>query len=139
MKPNEETLLDLMNEYNALKQKLANVESAIKSHQKQGAKEQLRTAFAILEKINNDNIFGDDDYYYEEITFKSNGTFIVEWEEFYDGDYDSDTVKGTYEIDGDEIIVEFADEISIITIVSITSNKIVIEDEYGDRLTYHRK
>jgi len=83
--------------------------------------------------------FGDDDYYYEEITFKSNGTFIVEWEEFYDGDYDSDTVKGTYEIDGDEIIVEFADEISIITIVSITSNKIVIEDEYGDRLTYHRK
>lgn len=83
--------------------------------------------------------FGDDDYYYEEITFKSNGTFIVEWEEYYDGDYDSETIRGTYEIDGDELIVEFADEISIITIVSITSNKIVIEDEYGERMTYYRK
>jgi len=77
MKPNEETLLDLMNEYNALKQKLANVESAIKSHQKQGAKEQLRTAFAILEKINNDNIFGDDDYYSDDLNEYINLTTIV--------------------------------------------------------------
>ena len=83
--------------------------------------------------------YDDDEYYYEEITFKSNGTFIVKWEEYYYGDYDSDTERGTYEIDGDELIVEFADEISIITIVSITSNKIVIEDEYGGRLIYYRK
>ena len=82
--------------------------------------------------------YDDDEYYYEEITFKSNGTFIVKWEEFYEGDYDSDTVRGTYEIDGDELIVDFDDEISIVTIVSITSSKLVLEDEEGDRIIYYR-
>ena len=82
--------------------------------------------------------YDDDDYYYEEITFKSNGTFIVKWEEYYYGDYDSDTERGTYEIDGDELIVDFDDEISIVTIVSITSSKLVLEDEEGDRIIYYR-
>ena len=82
--------------------------------------------------------YSDDEYYYEEITFKSNGTFIVKWEEYYYGDYDSDTERGTYEIDGDELIVDFDDEISIVTIVSITSSKLVLEDEEGDRITYYR-
>lgn len=82
--------------------------------------------------------YGDDEYYYEEVTFKSNGTFIVKWEEYYYDDYDSDTERGTYEIDGDELIVDFDDEISIVTIVSITSSKLVLEDEEGDRITYYR-
>ena len=82
--------------------------------------------------------YGDDDYYYEEITFKSNGTFIVKWEEYYYGDYDSDTERGTYEIEGDELIVDFDDEISIVTIVSITSSKLVLEDEEGYRIIYYR-
>lgn len=82
--------------------------------------------------------YSDDEYYYEEITFKSNGTFIVKWEEYYYGDYDSETERGTYEIDGDELIVDFDDEISIVTIVSITSSKLVLEDEEGDRITYYR-
>lgn len=82
--------------------------------------------------------YSDDEYYYEEITFKSNGTFIVKWEEYYYGDYDSDTERGTYEIDGDELIVDFDDEISIVTIVSITSSKLVLEDEEGDRIIYYR-
>ena len=82
--------------------------------------------------------YGDDDYYYEEITFKSNGTFIVEWEEFYDGDYDSETERGTYELDGNELIVELDDEIIFVTVVSITSSKLVLEDEEGDRIIYYR-
>lgn len=82
--------------------------------------------------------YSDDEYYYEEITFKSNGTFIVKWEEYYYGDYDSETERGTYEIDGDELIVDFDDEISIVTIVSITSSKLILEDEEGDRITYYR-
>ena len=82
--------------------------------------------------------YSDDEYYYEEITFKSNGTFIVKWEEYYYGDYDSETERGTYEIDGDELIVDFDDEISIVTIVSITSSKLVLEDEEGDRIIYYR-
>ena len=82
--------------------------------------------------------YSDDEYYYEEITFKSNGTFFVKWEEYYYGDYDSETERGTYEIDGDELIVDFDDEISIVTIVSITSSKLVLEDEEGDRITYYR-
>lgn len=82
--------------------------------------------------------YGDDEYYCEEVTFKSNGTFIVEWEEYYDGDYDSGTDRGTYEVDGDELIVKFDGEISIATIISVTSSKLVLEDEYGDRITYYR-
>ena len=82
--------------------------------------------------------YSDDEYYYEEITFKSNGTFFVKWEEYYYGDYDSETERGTYEIDGDELIVDFDDEISIVTIVSITSSKLVLEDEEGDRIIYYR-
>ena len=82
--------------------------------------------------------YGDDECYYEEITFKSNGTFIVKWEEYYYGDYDSETERGTYEVDGDELIVDFDDEISIVTIISVTSSKLVLEDEYGDRITYYR-
>lgn len=77
MKPNEVSLIDLMNEYDILKQKLANVESAIKSYKKHNAKEQLQAAFSILEKINNDNIFGDDDYYSDDLNEYINLTTIV--------------------------------------------------------------
>lgn len=83
--------------------------------------------------------YDDDEYYYEEITFKSNGTFIVKWEEYYYGEYDSETERGTYELDGDELIVELDDEIIFVTVVSITSSKLVLEDEEGDRLIYYRK
>ena len=82
--------------------------------------------------------YGDDEYYYEEITIKTNGTFICKWEEYYNGDYYSDTVKGTYEIDGDEIIIELDDYITIATIVSVTSNKLIIENEDGEKSIYHR-
>ena len=63
---NDLTLIELMNEYDALKQKLANVESAIKLHQKNKIREQLRTALAILEKIAEDNDFGCDDNYFSD-------------------------------------------------------------------------
>ena len=82
--------------------------------------------------------YDDDEYYYEEITFKSNGTFIYEWEEYYNGDYESDSERGTYEIDGDELIVEFDGEIGFVTIISVSSNKLVLEDEEGDRYVYYR-
>lgn len=75
---NDLSLIELMNEYDALKQKLANVESAIKSHQRHNVKEQLRTAFAILEKIDNDNIFGcDEDYFSDDLGNYINLTTIV--------------------------------------------------------------
>ena len=77
MKPNELSLLDLMNEYDVLKRRLADVESAIKAHQKHNAKEQLQTAFAILEKINNDNIFGDDDYFSDDLNEYINLTTLI--------------------------------------------------------------
>lgn len=82
--------------------------------------------------------YDDDEYYYEEITFKSNGTFIVKWEEYYYGEYDSETERGTYELDGNELIVELDDEIIFVTVVSITSSKLVLEDEEGDRIIYYR-
>ena len=82
--------------------------------------------------------YDDDEYYYEEITFKSNGTFIVKWEEYYYGEYDSETERGTYELDGNELIVELDDEITFVTVVSITSSKLVLEDEEGDRIIYYR-
>lgn len=75
---NDLSLIELMNEYDALKQKLANVESAIKSHQRRNVKEQLRTALAILEKVNSDNIFGcDDDYFSDDLNEYINLTTIV--------------------------------------------------------------
>lgn len=63
---NDVSLTELMNEYSALKQRLANVESAIKLHQKNKVKEQLRTALAILEKINSDNVFDSNDEYFSD-------------------------------------------------------------------------
>ena len=84
----------------------------------------------------------DDGYYYEEITFKSNGTVIIEWDE--DG-RDIGTARGSYEIDGDELILfiddsdEYDDYYGIYIIVSITSNRLILEDEYGDRMIYYRR
>ena len=75
---NDLSLIELMNEYDTLKQKLADVESAIKSHKKRDAKEQLQTAFAILEKIADDKIFGyEDDYYSDDLDTYINLTTIV--------------------------------------------------------------
>lgn len=75
---NDLSLVELMNEYDALKQKLANVESAIKLHQKTKVKEQLRTALAILEKVDSDNIFScDDDYFSDDLNNYINLTTIV--------------------------------------------------------------
>lgn len=81
-----------------------------------------------------------DYYYYEEVTFKANGTIIVKGEEYYDGDLeDSWTERGTYELDGNELIVELDGEIGFATIISVTSNKLIIEDdEDGDRYVYRR-
>lgn len=79
-----------------------------------------------------------DYYYYEETTFKANGTIIVKGEEYYDGDLeDSWTERGTYELDGNELIVDIDDEITFAT-VSISSNKLTIIDEEGDRYVYYR-
>lgn len=75
---NDLTLIELMNEYDALKQKLANVESAIKSHQRRNVKEQLQTALAILEKIDSDKVFGcDEDYFSDDLNEYINLTTIV--------------------------------------------------------------
>lgn len=75
---NDLSLIELMNEYDTLKQRLSDVESAIKSHKKHSAKEQLQTAFAILEKIDNDNIFDcDDDYFSDDLGEYINLTTIV--------------------------------------------------------------
>ena len=76
--------------------------------------------------------------YYEEITFKSNGTFIIESEEYYRDEWDSYTDKGSYELDGNKLIVFIDDEISIVTIVSLTSTKLVLIDDEGDSITYYR-
>ena len=77
-------------------------------------------------------------YYYEETTFKANGTIIVKGEKYYDGDLeDSWTERGTYELDGNELIVDIDDEITFAT-VSISSNKLTIIDEEGDRYVYYR-
>ena len=80
----------------------------------------------------------DDEYCYEEITFKANGTFIVKSEEYYYGEYDSWTERGTWEIDGDEIIVEIDDEYIDIRIISVTSKKLVLENDEDEIVTYYR-
>lgn len=75
---NDLTLIELMDEYGTLKQRLADVESAIKSHQRRNVKEQLRTALAILEKVDSDNIFScDDDYFSDDLNEYINLTTIV--------------------------------------------------------------
>lgn len=75
---NDLSLIELMNEYDTLKQRLADVESTIKSHKKHSAKEQLQTALAILEKIDSDNIFGyDDDYFSDDLNEYVNLTTII--------------------------------------------------------------
>ena len=67
-----------MNEYDTLKKRLTDVESAIKSHKKRNTKEQLQIAFAILEKIDNDHVFDyDDDYYSDDLNEYINLTTIV--------------------------------------------------------------
>lgn len=80
----------------------------------------------------------DGEYYYEEITFKANGTLIVECEESYYDDFDSWTERGTWEIDGDELIVEIDDEYVELRIISLTSKKLVLEDYDDYQRTYHR-
>ena len=75
---NDLTLIELMNEYDTLKQKLANVESAIKSHQRSKVKEQLQTALAILEKIDSDKVFDCyEDYFSDDLNEYINLTTIV--------------------------------------------------------------
>lgn len=75
---NDLSLVELMNEYSAVKQRLADIENAIKSHQKNKVKEQLRTALAILEKVDSDNIFScDDDYLSDDLNNYINLTTIV--------------------------------------------------------------
>ena len=83
--------------------------------------------------------YGDGDYYYEEITFKANGTFILESVENYYGDYSTETLRGTWEIEGDELIVDIDGDHLEIRIVSISSNKLVLEDyEDDERMTYYK-
>jgi len=83
-------------------------------------------------------IYEEEDYY-EEVTFKSNGTMIIESEEYYNGEWESWTERGTYILDGNELIANIDDENIIVTIISITSSKLVLEDDEGDRETYYRK
>lgn len=80
----------------------------------------------------------EEEDYYEEITFKANGIMIVESEEYYNGEWESWTERGTYELDGDKLIANIDDEIAIVTVVSVTSSKLVLKDEDGDRWTYYR-
>lgn len=75
---NDLSLTELLNEYDTVKQRLADIESAIKSHQKNKVKEQLRTALAILEKVDSDNIFDcNDEYFSDDLNEYINLTTIV--------------------------------------------------------------
>ena len=75
---NDLSLIELMNEYDTLKQRLADVETAIKSHKKHSAKEQLQTALDILQKIDSDNIFSyDDEYFSDDLDEYINLTTII--------------------------------------------------------------
>lgn len=82
--------------------------------------------------------YDDDEYYYEEITFKANGTFIAESEEYYYGEYDSSTYRGTWEIDGDELIVGIDDEHIELRIISLTSKRLVLENDEDETIRYYR-
>lgn len=80
----------------------------------------------------------EEDDYYEEVTFKANGTMIIESEEYWNGEWDYWTERGTYEVDGDELWGYIDDEYFEVRIVSITSTRLVLEDDEDDRITYYR-
>lgn len=80
----------------------------------------------------------EEEDYYEEVTFKANGIMIIESEEYYDGEWESWTERGTYVLDGDKLIVHIDDEITTVTVVSVTSSKLILKNEDGDKWTYYK-
>ncbi len=79
----------------------------------------------------------DEDEYYT-VEFKSNGVVVMSGEGYYDGEWEYWTERGTYIYEGGELVVEFDDEFIVFEVVSLTSNMLKLQDEYGDLYTYRR-
>ena len=79
----------------------------------------------------------EEEDYYEEITFKSNGTVIIYSEEYYDGEWEEWEEKGTYSVKGNKLTVDIDDEVTTCTF-KISSKKLTIENEEGDTYVYYR-
>ena len=79
----------------------------------------------------------EEEDYYEEITFKSNGTFIIYSEEYYAGEWDEWEERGSYSVKGNKLTVDIDDEVTTCTF-KVTSKKLTIENEEGDTYVYYR-
>lgn len=82
-------------------------------------------------------VYEEDDYY-EEITFKPNGTLTIYSEEYYDGEWDEWEERGTYSVKGHKLTIDIDDEIITFTF-TVTSKKLTITDEEGDTMVYHKE
>ncbi len=73
------------------------------------------------------------------LTFNKNGTVVI-YEEYYDDSYPwgDEVEEGKYEVEGTTLYVYFGDECEEYEIISVSSSKLTLEDEYGDRMTFRR-
>ena len=72
----------------------------------------------------------EEDEYYIEVTFKSNGTFISYEEDYYWGEEDED--RGTYTVKGNKLTIEYDDGDVETCTFSVTSKKLTIKYKDGD-------
>ncbi|MCD8092901.1 MAG: hypothetical protein LUF01_08760 [Bacteroides sp.] len=82
--------------------------------------------------------YEEDDDYIETIEFRKDGTYKATSKEYYNGHWDTYTVKGDYEYKGNTITLydEYGDSFSV-QVISVTSKTLKISDE-GEVITYHK-
>ena len=69
-------------------------------------------------------------------TFSSNGEFMFEYEEYYDGEYDYDTFYGTYTVSGNQLSITIEGDIDYFTF-SISGNQLALTYD-GETLIFTR-
>jgi uncharacterized protein (TIGR03066 family) len=80
----------------------------------------------------------EEEDYYETIEFKSNGALIISSEEYYNGEWEHWTERGTYVYKDEKLIVEIEGDVVIVEVMSLTSKTLKLRNEDGESITYKR-
>lgn len=80
----------------------------------------------------------DEDEYVITLKLNKNGSFVETYEEYYNGKWETDTSRGTYEYEGNILTFYYDDGYTYsVTVISVTSKVLKINDE-KDITTYNK-